>query len=785
MAYGKHIVFTLAVFVIFCTIPPLSAQSRIPGDPVTYFGVNPEPGGGDPDPLMVVFFEVPDTMTDTIYFAVNDPGFTGISPNDNSPYTDEVTEFYLIGGSGAYSASRSRQYTFGTPADAVADGTQIQMKSYTTEGGWDFFNGVSPAQGEHIGNKYYFKIVIWRTDTTVSSTNAFQLDVSLTSGGTPTGVSAIRAFAYSWSVKIDTNSTEVWNLYPFVPDTATGFIEYRNWDADNNPIQANWTAYNKGGNTLGPITVSGGNVAASTPYLIGTETNGTWRLRIQGDGVSGTNLMLCWFTNSATGEVLPTYAAYYVPPAPHHVTSSSSAAVTVSDGSTLKEVAIQIVDIDGNPVPYSRKVHVAVNGSARIRETNNTTGLSVTNRTITTTSDGLGWVRISDTVAETVTVTITTDGTTADGVPLISDRLPFTGPLGTNDSETILFQNDAAPAIAYGNTTFTEGSTQNISAIMITDVAPTPNIKAANDIYIRIPATINAVFNTARTTPTFGGSASLKVNSTVTYQDNRTLRIDVASDFASGDILTIANDGLGLQLTTPNSASVGKLELSYSGSGGPFNVVDGTTGLVTINGYALYVWTGATSTAWATATNWTPNGDPNGANINVLIPDTTAGSGLYPVLPGARTVYNLTIGSGARLTLSGQTLTVGGSFSNDGTLVLNGSENTAGFTKDTNSGTVEYSGTGGPYTGLVYGNSYNNLSFTGNTFTLNANCAIAGNLSIGAGATLVAGSNIITLSGSWTKNAVGTFTPNTGTVSIIGGGPAYLPVRQISTTFPV
>ena len=118
---------------------------------------------GDHDGVMVVFFEVPDTTTSTLYFAVNDPGYDGIYPDEG---TTGNTGYYLVGGAGAISDGNSRLVHY--PSKTLARTGNV-LSSFTGLGGaleyngsneyWVYFPGVSPSQGEHIGNKYYFKIV--------------------------------------------------------------------------------------------------------------------------------------------------------------------------------------------------------------------------------------------------------------------------------------------------------------------------------------------------------------------------------------------------------------------------------------------------------------------------------------------------------------------------------------------------------------------------------------------------------------------------------------------------
>ena len=79
-------------------------------------------------------------------------------------------------------------------------------------------------------------------------------------------------------------------------------------------------------------------------------------------------------------------------------------------------------------------------------------------------------------------------------------------------------------------------------------------------------------------------------------------------------------------------------------------------------------WTGAVSTDWATAGNWS-NGVPT-STLDATIP---AGQPRYPVLTtGTFTAKTLTLASGATLTQSGGTLDLKGNFANAGTFTATG-----------------------------------------------------------------------------------------------------------------
>ncbi|HOS49362.1 MAG TPA: hypothetical protein PLG57_12025, partial [Bacteroidia bacterium] len=86
-----------------------------------------------------------------------------------------------------------------------------------------------------------------------------------------------------------------------------------------------------------------------------------------------------------------------------------------------------------------------------------------------------------------------------------------------------------------------------------------------------------------------------------------------------------------------------------------------------------YTWTGNTSTAWSTSTNWSPNGVPSTTDSVKIVTRTNA-----PVLAANTSVKELDMTSGS-ISLGGYSLTVtnnayfyAGTLSN-GTLVLRGS----------------------------------------------------------------------------------------------------------------
>lgn len=174
-------------------------------------------------------------------------------------------------------------------------------------------------------------------------------------------------------------------------------------------------------------------------------------------------------------------------------------------------------------------------------------------------------------------------------------------------------------------------------------------------------------------------------------------------------------------------------------------------------------WTGGTSTSYETGSNW---------NISA-VPDSytrlTIGTGTFqPTLTTSETVTGLTINSSATLTLAGNNATIqsSGTFSNNGSLALQGGETLSGFSNDTDSGTIIYNGSG-TYSSLPLGNNYYDLTFNGaGTWTPSTAVDVNGSVSISSGI-VISPSGGFTVAGSWT-NSGGTFTAGTSTVTLDG-----------------
>ncbi|MBN2534430.1 MAG: hypothetical protein JXB88_16210, partial [Spirochaetales bacterium] len=739
MKRKKILINTLMRYIIFLFILLLSLHvfsqtgSQIPGGTDNYLQISNQYTAGILDSYCVVFYEIPDSITSTLYFGIYDPDIYYINPPDPAPYppTDDdssvahnawkgtvvgaSTTFSLVGSTGTLSNAASKYVDYDSPSgpdDPFGSGMgtildQFVNTNTTSNDGWVYFTGVNPSQGELIGNKRYFKIITYATATSGWIKNGFKMDISLNNTGNPTGVSGVKSFAYSWPVYLKDSNT--WDIYPFVPNSAEGnTIRFYNWDIDNGE---DLTSYDKDEvpdplSTTIPLSGDTSTKWGDSEYeeytINAGETNGTWRLRItenNSDNVADSvNTAEFWFANGTSvgsdfkNGVFRAYSSSYDdPPVADDVSISYEDGVAISDNNDTEKIHIQVVDSTGSPVPYSENIWFACDGTAIIDDASEFyPGYSAGGNSALVVSDGEGyvWVTIRDNTEQTVTITVVVNGNTVPGTDGNESNLSTTIHYLQVD-----FLTDIPPVMSSsGNLSFTEGNAQTLKTITITD-SVTANITAANDIRIAIPGTLNAVFNTGATvTATVSGAAVGRISGnvsyigTLTYESGNTVAVlDVTTDFDVDDILTIS----GLAFTSANSTSSGKLQLSYDG-GTTYDVTDDK--VITINdSNPSYVWDGSDSTNWSLGANWVGGTAPANDTDNVIIPYVT---GFMPVLGVANEVVNnLFIENGATLTVTGTNFTINDTLSDNGTLDMGVNDLTV-TSSVTGTGSLDCSGGG-------------------------------------------------------------------------------------------
>ncbi|MBN1520468.1 MAG: hypothetical protein JW923_10315 [Spirochaetales bacterium] len=786
MTRCKMIAFSALVLCLLAA-PAVAQTSRMPANPNAWLSISYDTALGGFDIYNVSFFEVPDSVNDTLYFGVNDSRNSNTAPDAGGTGT---TTFYLIGGSGTLSDPTSRRLSFADLGEATTGTILAQIDATNLNyAGWRYFSGVLPSQGEHIGNKYYFKIVA--VANTGVDKNSYQVDISYngTAGVSPSGVSGVRTFSYSWNVALWGDVD--YEFYPFIPAGDEGkYLEYSNWDfdcvgTDNGILLEGWL-YNKVG-TL-QVTMPAGPPSS---YFSGTQEyknngilipagqdGGTWRAVYNNKNTPAyinTSEAYFWWngadddTSGATTPAVPdaqvyrTYSYPYTPAAADHVVVGGQDGVALSDGVDTESITAQVVDASGNPVPYVIDLWVDPSGSGRING-----GAAGAGAILTTNSDGMVSFNLTDAVAELVTVSVETDG--AAGTSALDDDLPNAVANGTVQT---LFSAGAAPTLSMSASQTINIAQSNVALnqLTVTQVGA-GSITGTGDIRVKLPAGLGLTFNAA-ITPTYGGAMAARVASTAYESGNTVLYVNLNTppNVAAGDTLTIS----GLQVNTTTAEGSGRLTLSFD-SGSNYAVSDDK--IITVTDTSAYKWLGGTAgneTNWFTAANWSLGAVPPAGSRVVIRPAT-----YQPILNAIpATLSALSVEPGATLTANAYAVTVTGNLTLEGTLASSGTVTVGGTLTITgtltSTGTMALNGTVGQAVSTG-GQTFNNLSVSGGTDTTTVSGAlnVSGVLTLGANQTLDLGGNnfdiatlvndgIVALSGEQTTHTIGTQDTNTGT----------------------
>ncbi|MBI3314622.1 MAG: DUF11 domain-containing protein [Candidatus Omnitrophica bacterium] len=330
------------------------------------------------------------------------------------------------------------------------------------------------------------------------------------------------------------------------------------------------------------------------------------------------------------------------------------------------------------------------------------------------------------------------------------------------------------------NTVTLDGSSQSISGTT-TFYNLTKQPIAAADTLTLADTTASAAGQTITNTLTLKGSSgnllSLRSSTNLTYAKislqaggSQALQyLDVKDSDASGGLLLVAG------ATSTDTGPQSNLNWSF--------------------GSATMTWDGSASTDWDDPFNWDIGLVP-GSTDTAVIPSAPSNQ---PTLSTAVSIANLTINSGATVTLNGKNLTVSTTLTNSGNVKLKGSE-TLTLTQDTtNTGTFTYLGAGGgsgsPITIRDFGTTdyYHlviNATSSSDVFITNGALYAKGNLTITSGTLDIStNSNALTVDGTLTVDG-GTLTATNSTAIDANGAvtistPGVLTAPSSAGTFTV
>ncbi len=191
------------------------------------------------------------------------------------------------------------------------------------------------------------------------------------------------------------------------------------------------------------------------------------------------------------------------------------------------------------------------------------------------------------------------------------------------------------------------GTTYSSTATVTVVLLPTITSFTPASGTVGITVTITGTNLTGATAVTFNGTNA----QSYTVVNATTITAVVAAGSTTGPV----------RVTTPSGTAV---------SGTDFTVLP-------------YSWTGNTSQGWNTSNNWSPSGVP-APGADIIIP---GGLTNYPVLDQPRTYGNVSIASGGKMVLNGQTVTIQGTISGNGVFTGGGNSSVV-FTGSGDVGTL-------------------------------------------------------------------------------------------------
>ena len=145
-------------------------------------------------------------------------------------------------------------------------------------------------------------------------------------------------------------------------------------------------------------------------------------------------------------------------------------------------------------------------------------------------------------------------------------RAQYLGGSGVGDAfgryttQSVLFIGSTAQAFTVGDAPTAIAAIQVVQDLS----AAGSGITAANDIRVKIPARLDMAWDPSVTTATITGGASAKVSTTVSYANsNKTLIVNVTSDFADNEVIYVS----GLNFKSFNTAGRDYLTLEVDNLG--------------------------------------------------------------------------------------------------------------------------------------------------------------------------------------------------------------------------
>jgi len=327
--YGLTVTNPDAQFAVlspaYTVLDPPAPDTTLASSYLVTYGAEASAAEGDDDQVQIIFFALPDTCTDDLYFRVFDADTGGgglledVDRPASLPWSTAIT-YTLRGYTGTYSYAGARQSHPG--ASGIGSGTVLSQvvvgDDSAYHGNWDLvFGPYQVSDGEAAGSYRVFKLSVEGAEG--DDGNFYNVALSTDpASNTPPAHSLV--FAYAWTFSLPKTVSERPALYPFAPPGLTT-LEQQNWDMD----------YNGGGNTmtlhtpLRDLIVPGGGLSgnsavfpddvASSSHGVGSgESGATWTVTMSFQYPSSGNDITFWAAGDGNDLAIYTRPTTVSPP---------------------------------------------------------------------------------------------------------------------------------------------------------------------------------------------------------------------------------------------------------------------------------------------------------------------------------------------------------------------------------------------------------------------------------------------------------------------------------------
>jgi hypothetical protein len=195
------------------------------------FGINGDHSLGDDDFSQTVFFSIPKSQVAPFYIRIFDPETFGEMDEIKEGW-DTKMKYSVYGGKDSYYDKDARNVNpIGNYKSGILIDSKIVGSEAATDQKWISLGPFNPQQGELVSefDSYVFKLVI--DGLKGDDGNGYKLFLSVkNTENIP--VEGANAFAFEYSVRLQSMANSVAHVYPFADNLISGF-KIRTFDFDN------------------------------------------------------------------------------------------------------------------------------------------------------------------------------------------------------------------------------------------------------------------------------------------------------------------------------------------------------------------------------------------------------------------------------------------------------------------------------------------------------------------------------------------------------------------------